>query len=403
MDAAVQQLSYARDVDIEGMEVLVVDDDASVRLLIAMMLKQLGCIVHVANNGREALKILEATQVPVVISDWNMPVMDGIELCHALRSDFSDRYIHLTLLTSRGERADYLEAMRAGADDFAIKPADQETLLVRLVAAQRVTELERQLRAKHKHIAHLYRHMAEDLDAAVDLQRQLLPSDRDDDLVQITSTIIPAAKISGDCQNHFDLPDGRIAIYQADTAGHGIRAALLALSIQRILNVGFCQAYGSVMEPKSIIQRLNNRLQSSNEVPEYFTIFLTLIDPATGYAEYCQAGHPNAAIVRHDGQIDWVGEGGFPVGMLPDLDYENGSFGLCPGDQLVIMTDGVQECLDQNGHQLGEARLEKLLGQLSALTNTQKVGDELVRKLKKTWCRTEIFQDDVSVLVVNRK
>lgn len=403
MNLAVQQLLPAGEIDVAGTEVLVVDDDTSFRLLIAMTLKQLGCIVHAAANGHEALLTLERTKAQVMISDWMMPGLDGLGLCRAVRSRALDRYVHITLLTSRDERADYIEAMEAGADDFAIKPADRDTLLVRLVAARRVIELEQQLRAEHDHVARLYKDMATDLEAAASLQKQLLPQDRDDKLVQIMSTVLPASHVSGDCQNHFDLSDGRILIYQADTAGHGIRAALLAFSVQRLITPGFCKSYNDVLEPKAIIERLNDRLQSHSDVPEYFTIFLAMVDPQTGHVQFCQAGHPNAAIMRHDGGIDWVGKGGFPVGMLPFAHYENDSAVLGPGDRLLIMSDGIPECPDERGYQLGEARLTSILERLQKRKEAGDVGTELIGELQRTWSGSDVFEDDVSVLTIKRK
>lgn len=395
--------TYTRTFDLVNMEVLVVDDDSSIRLIIAMMIRSFGCNVQVASNGYEALKILQKTNIQIVISDWNMPDLDGVELCRSIRSTSHGRYIYTTLLTSRNERADYLKGMTAGADDFAVKPADRETMLVRLVAAKRVIDLEQKLRSKNMHITHLYEQISEDLDAAVALQRELLPDDREDDLFRIVSTNVPAARISGDCQNHFDLPDGRVIFYQADIAGHGIRAALLALSVQRILNAGFCQTYDLILEPDAIISRLNNRLQSSSEVPEYFTIFLGILDKGSGHIDYCQAGHPRPAIIRTDGSIEWVGEGGFPVGMIPDAEYESGRLFLKPGDWLTITTDGVLECPNQSGEQLGEARLENMLRNLGPSENVQNPGWELIKMLKSTWSQTEEFEDDVSILAINMK
>src|SRR5438132_5932571 len=104
------------------MQVLVVDDDEIARDLLSNALIQAGYRVWVAADGREALAILRTTPCRLVISDWVMPEIDGIELCRQIRAGDFPRYIYVILLTSRDQTQDIVEGLSAGADDFITKP-----------------------------------------------------------------------------------------------------------------------------------------------------------------------------------------------------------------------------------------------------------------------------------------
>jgi putative two-component system response regulator len=98
--------------------------------------------VETAENGRQALELLEAGNARVLISDWEMPEMTGPELCFKVRASAMSRYVFIILLTGRASRADLVEGLRAGADDFLTKPFDPLELSVRLGVAERITSLE---------------------------------------------------------------------------------------------------------------------------------------------------------------------------------------------------------------------------------------------------------------------
>jgi putative two-component system response regulator len=124
------------------MQILIVDDDEIARELLSHALKQAGYRVRVAPDGREALAILRSMPFRIVISDWIMPEMDGIELCRQIRAGDFPHYIYMILLTSRGRTEDIVEGLGAGADDFITKPFDPAELCVRVRAGERILSLE---------------------------------------------------------------------------------------------------------------------------------------------------------------------------------------------------------------------------------------------------------------------
>jgi putative two-component system response regulator len=122
--------------------VLVVEDDAIAGDLLEHALRQFGWQVTRAANGREALDLLRLENFRLVISDWEMPEMTGIELCRHVRSDFSGRYIYIILLTSRSGPESVVEGLSAGADEFLSKPFHADELYVRLRVAERILSVE---------------------------------------------------------------------------------------------------------------------------------------------------------------------------------------------------------------------------------------------------------------------
>jgi phosphoserine phosphatase RsbU/P len=126
--------------------VLVVEDDPTARLFLASSLQALGHTVTAAPDGRTAWTAFQQAPFPVVVSDWVMPEMDGPELCRRIREGDRNRYTYLILLTSLDDRSYYRQGMEAGADDFLTKPADLETLQIRLRVAERILGLQEEVR-----------------------------------------------------------------------------------------------------------------------------------------------------------------------------------------------------------------------------------------------------------------
>jgi two-component system, cell cycle response regulator len=121
--------------------ILIVEDDRVSAMLLRRVLELRGHVVDHAANGREALKSYREHRHRVVITDWMMPEMDGVELCGKLRKEDS-RYVYVILLTAKTQRDERLEAFQAGVDDFLTKPLDRDELLTRLQVAARIISSE---------------------------------------------------------------------------------------------------------------------------------------------------------------------------------------------------------------------------------------------------------------------
>jgi putative two-component system response regulator len=123
------------------MRILIVDDDAVSLEMLGHALQRSGHEVTTAGNGREALAIVRGGSCRLVISDWEMPEMTGVELCRAIRAEDGAGYVYVILLSARGQK-DVVEGLSAGADDFMSKPFNPAELSVRVRIGERVLSLE---------------------------------------------------------------------------------------------------------------------------------------------------------------------------------------------------------------------------------------------------------------------
>ncbi len=132
------------------MKVLIAEDDPISRLLLQGHLARWGHEVTAATTGAEAWRLFEAGTYPLVVSDWMMPEMDGPELVRRIRAAQRPGYVYVILLTARAQKADVVQGMEAGADDFVTKPFDREELRVRVRAGERIVQLEQTLADQNK-------------------------------------------------------------------------------------------------------------------------------------------------------------------------------------------------------------------------------------------------------------
>ncbi|MCU0222863.1 MAG: diguanylate cyclase [Acidobacteria bacterium] len=131
------------------MRVLVVEDEPVSRRMLSAAISRMGYDVVAAADGREAWDVLRAEQIGLVVTDWMMPEMDGLQLVEKIRGSELGRYVYVILLTSRSESRDAAEALEAGADDFIAKPWHRDELTARLTAGRRILDLQAALQEKN--------------------------------------------------------------------------------------------------------------------------------------------------------------------------------------------------------------------------------------------------------------
>ncbi|MDR7342458.1 sigma-B regulation protein RsbU (phosphoserine phosphatase) [Pantoea alhagi] len=354
--------------------ILIVDDSTTYRKLIAGLLKKWGYNVYEAENGEEALQALQSWPINLMITDWEMPVMDGLTLCRQVRQQFSDRYIYLILLTARESIDDLRAGFEAGANDFLRKPANQIELQARLHAGQRILDLELTLAARNARLSEALKQIEVDLQAAAHLQQSILPPHnlrygpyRADWL------FIPSAYVSGDIFHFFPLNDRFVGFYCVDVAGHGVSAAMVSLAVARQFLHGrtvepFLFEAGQPTAPNEVVRILNQRFcAETEEVLSYFTMVYGILDITSGEGRLCQAGHPTPLLVRAGGEAVAVGEGGMPVGLMEGLSWDEQAFTLEPGDRLCLYSDGITECENPQHQLFGQQRLEALLNETAQM------------------------------------
>ncbi len=131
-------------------KILVVDDDQYIRLILQKRFTSKGYTVLVAEDGERGLEVAKADPPDLIISDWMMPKMDGLEFCRLAKQDEKLRFTYFIILTARDTQDDKIEGIETGADDFVTKPFNDRELLTRARAGLRINALQKEI-AQHQH------------------------------------------------------------------------------------------------------------------------------------------------------------------------------------------------------------------------------------------------------------
>ena len=165
------------------MKVLAADDDPVVRRTVTKLVESFGYECVSAEDGQRAWEAFESEPCPIVVTDWEMPRVDGLELCRRIRTLRHPRYTYIIVLTARARRADLIQGYSAGADDFMTKPIDAALLQVRLSAAARILRLEQELQTANQELLAANRRLKESsrIDPLMGIQNRLAFEERLDD------------------------------------------------------------------------------------------------------------------------------------------------------------------------------------------------------------------------------
>jgi sigma-B regulation protein RsbU (phosphoserine phosphatase) len=350
--------------------VLVADDDPIQRDLLEISLSSWGYDVVCVENGRQAWQLLQRErQFSVLITDWLMPDLDGVELCRLLRRKQRDHYLPVILITSRDGPHDLVEALNSGADAFLKKPFESGQLLAQIHVAERILKLEERLARQLRDLRAANDRLETDLATAATVQASLLP-DVSPKIHGIDFEWVYQAceRLGGDMFNIFRLDERRVGMYVLDVSGHGTSAALQSVSLSHALTP-FDQQGGilkvitestgcyDVVSPVEVARRLNRNFQLIERSGQFFTFLYGVLDVESREVRYVRAGHPGPIVANKNAVRCLEKGGGIPIGIMPEAEYEEERIQLEAGDRLVFYTDGVLETLNRDGEAFGLDRL----------------------------------------------
>ena len=397
------------------MKILIAEDEEFSRDLLRAQLESLGHDVIAVSSGAQAWDVMQQERFSMVITDWMMPDVDGLELVHRIRthSDSDSGYVYLILLTGKSERTDLITGMLRGADDFLSKPYDRDELDVRIRAGERVINLERSLKAKNEELARSNQEieqagqrMKRDLDAAARIQKSLLPRDLpQNDAVDFAWIFRPCDELAGDIFNVFQLAPDNIGFYLLDVVGHGLPAALLSVTLSRFISPStsssalFPRAASEspFLSPSKVASALNEQFPMDAIGQQYFTLLYGCLNLSTLEMQYVAAGHPGPVVIPANDAPRIVQVKGYPIGLVDQPEYSDGHLSLSPGDRVMIYSDGVLDCQNPDGEHFGEARL------IGAVNERRESLDDYVRSIDNhlvTWCGGRTPDDDISLLAI---
>ncbi|MDT3322260.1 SpoIIE family protein phosphatase [Shewanella sp. SP1S2-4] len=385
----------------EILSVLVVEDTESERLFICNLLRQFGWLVESCNSAYAALAYLKHSSVHVVISDWRMPGMTGIELCQILKNVNLPPFV--ILLTANNQTADIVLGIEAGADDFICKPFNPALLKVRMLAAMRIMQLQQNL-AKKNQLLHqgleketaLLNTIQKDLISAAKVQRELLPRVQElPNNWQLHHRFQPANYLAGDTFQCFDLGENQLGFYLIDAAGHGITAALQSVSLAQRLSME--RTNWHQQSPNEIVNALNQELSDPDNTGRFVTLLLGKINTSNGEVQICSAGHPSPLLLTNSDCESLVLETELPIGIHSAIQYKNQNFKIKPGTRLILFSDGAYECKHEKFGIFGLDRLQQLCEKAKNLSSEQLL-HHLSHALKLWQCNN--IQDDISMMLI---
>jgi predicted permease len=238
-----------------------------------------------------------------------------------------------------------------------------------------------------------------DLELAAEVQRRLLPHEPPaGGAFALAAFSLPARTVGGDYYDFLDLGGERIGIALADISGKGIAAALLMSVVQASLRVIATEGEKPLSE---LAARMNGFIYRSTATNKYATFFYAQIDQCSRKLRFVNAGHNAPYLVRRSGaavEITELSAGGTVLGLFPEVQYDDATVDLCPGDLLVAFTDGVTEALDSAGQEFGEERLKDFLCSATGKT-AEEISSSLAGRVRE-WIGDAEQHDDLTFVVV---
>lgn len=398
--------------------VLIVDDSLLQLRIMRSILERLGFEVMEAESGAKALEICIQTPPDLVISDWMMPQMDGLEFCRQFRALPREGYGYFILLTSKSEKGEVAQGLDAGADDFLTKPVGSAELRARINAGARILSMERELSDKNRQVSETLAELQEihdaidkDLRQARTIQQALVPERmRVIGTSRVSLLLQPCGHVGGDLVGMFTPQDQRLGLYSIDVSGHGITSAMVTARVAGYMSSAFpdqnlaldrgMDGGYSMRPPVQTAVMLNERLSADPGVEEYLTMAFADADLSSGRVRIVQAGHPPPILLRADGRIEFLGQGGLPIGLVDAVDYDQIDVTLSRGDKLLLYSDGFTEAVLHGGDMLGDDGLAALFTECAAHGEGPELLSDMFWRLTSAMADSASLGDDVSAALL---
>lgn len=340
-------------------KILVVDDEPDLEILIRQRFrKQIREDVmrfEFAQNGVQALhKLDEHHDISVVLSDINMPEMDGLTLLGKI-GERNDPCLKSVIISAYGDMENIRTAMNRGAFDFLMKPIDFADLETTIGRTLQQLEVLRQATLDREQLLWV----KNDLNTAARIQQSILPQtfppfpNRKE--FDIYAQMVPAKEVGGDFYDFFFLDEDRLAFVIGDVSGKGVPAAIFMAVSRTLLKAVATQ----VVNPGETLRRINTMLIPEANGRMFVTIFYGVLNTRTGDMQFSYGAQPPPYIRKADGTVEQLKqEGGFLLGMVDGMEYDNHKIVLRPGDTILLYTDGVTEAMNNVGELFEAERLE---------------------------------------------
>jgi len=334
--------------------ILVVDDEPDLEILVRQKFRRrirAGELEFLfAQNGAEALERLQGRpDVDMVLSDINMPVMDGLTLIGQLSK--VSPMIKAVVVSAYGDMDNIRTAMNRGAFDFVTKPIDFDDLEITVTRTLEHLQMLREAVTSREQLVAI----RQELDVAARMQHQILPGrPLSGPGFALGAQMTPAKEVGGDLYDYFQIDDTKVGCVIADVSGKGVPAAIFMAVSHTLIRARDLDGDA----PAECLQRINAMLCPDNDEAMFVSAFYGVLDTADGTLTYCNAGHNPPLYRKADGTVTQLeAKGGPALGVIEGAEYEQASLPFNPGDTLLLYTDGVTEAFDEDDQLFGEEAL----------------------------------------------
>ncbi len=327
-------------------KILVVDDEVDLeQLMLQQMRREIRrgrYSFEFAHNGVEALERLrEEPDFDIVLSDINMPVMDGLTMLEQI-PDVNPN-IRAVMVSAYGDMENIRTAMNRGAFDFVTKPIDFEDLKVTVKRTVENLLLWREaLASRDKLVA-----VQHELGVAQSMQQNILPQTfPTTENFDVYAHMVAARSVGGDFYDVYDLGNGRLGVVIADVSDKGVPAAMFMMASRTLLKAcAFCS-----VSPSQVLGQVNQMLSENNDAMTFVTLLYGIYDPEAKSFTYSNAGHNFPIVVRPGPTVELLeSTGGIALGIEGEFPFQEETTTLEPGSMIVLYTDGVSEAERENG------------------------------------------------------
>jgi phosphoserine phosphatase RsbU/P len=403
------------DANRDRLRILVVDDNEMNRDMLSRRLQRKSYEVETAVGGQEAIDAVVKNRYSLILLDIMMPEIDGYQVLEEVRRRYDVTELPIIMTTAKAESEDIVKALRMGANDYVTKPIDFQVALARVnthiqlkEAIDRVRWLEQSLAERNEELQSANDYMTQSLESAARFQLSLLQKSPP----TITGLNIgwiysPCDQLAGDSYGVYPLPKEQLLVYQLDVTGHGVKAALLAVTLIHLLNpenpgnVVLDSVDGSVIPPAKVVAELNNRFQINEESNQFFTLVYGIYDCSHHLFRYVNAAHSTPVLAGAQTALVEE-ESDLPVGVMPNVAFTENRLKLLEGQALFLYSDGIIEAIRElDGALYSEERLLNFLQRNSSSEISELL--LLLEQEVRDWSGPTGLQDDVSALLIQRR
>jgi sigma-B regulation protein RsbU (phosphoserine phosphatase) len=380
--------------------ILLVDDDRIHSRLLQARLSREGYAVVVASTGEEGLELARQHRPVVLLCDWLMEGMDGVEVCRALRADPATAATYFILLTSRSRVEDRVLGLDSGADDFLSKPVDQEELLARVRSGVRLYQANENLKRLAEELQKQKSRLDAELAEAAGYVRSLLPAaiaDRSDGVLEARSCFVPSHELGGDVFDYFWIDPDHFAIYLADASGHGLAAAFPSISVHNVLRSRSLSV--DLRRPAEVLAALNTSFEMERHQGRYLTMWYGVYERHRRTLRFASAGHPPALLWSADERepLSRLSGHGLALGLFEDSTYVSTGVQLHGPASLLLYSDGIYEVPQGDGTMGTLADFIRLVEDSRPLLGSPGGLERLVGEVRQR-AAAELFPDDYALV-----